>query len=78
MVVASANIFKAFIDAKDDPEFWKEFQSYYDYIGRESHLHLADRLSAYAGGAQIWLKREDLNHTGSHKLNNAVGQVCQT
>ncbi|RIA95747.1 tryptophan synthase beta subunit-like PLP-dependent enzyme [Glomus cerebriforme] len=66
---------KVFIDAKDDPEFWKEFRSYYDYMGRESQLQFADRLTAEAGGAKIWLKREDLNHTGSHKINNAVGQV---
>ncbi|TPX07824.1 uncharacterized protein E0L32_010511 [Thyridium curvatum] len=60
---------------KDDPEFWKEYRSYYDYIGRPGHLHLADRLTEHAGGANIWLKREDLNHTGSHKVNNALGQV---
>ncbi|KAG9299718.1 hypothetical protein G9A89_013078 [Geosiphon pyriformis] len=66
---------KAYIGAKDDPEFWKEFRSYYDYIGRESQLQFADRLTAEAGGARIWLKREDLNHTGSHKINNALGQV---
>jgi tryptophan synthase beta subunit len=44
-------------------------------MGRESPLHRADRLSEFAGGASIWLKREDLNHTGSHKINNAIGQV---
>ncbi|CAG8627101.1 10773_t:CDS:10, partial [Ambispora leptoticha] len=66
---------KAYIDSKDDPEFWKEFRSYYDYIGRESQLQYADRLTAHAGGARIWLKREDLNHTGSHKINNAIGQA---
>lgn len=44
-------------------------------MGRESQLQFADRLTADAGGAKIWLKREDLNHTGSHKINNAVGQV---
>jgi len=63
------------MEAKDDPEFWKEFRSYYDYMGRESQLQFADRLTADAGGARIWLKREDLNHTGSHKINNAIGQV---
>ncbi|CAG8467783.1 8314_t:CDS:10 [Paraglomus occultum] len=66
---------KAFITAKDDPSFWKEFESYYDYIGRPSQLQLASRLTEFAGGARIWLKREDLNHTGSHKINNAIGQV---
>ena len=46
-----------------------------DYVGRPSPLYLAPRLTAHAGGAQIWLKREDLNHTGAHKINNCVGQV---
>lgn len=44
-------------------------------MGRPSPLHMAERLTEYAGGANIWLKREDLNHTGSHKINNAVGQI---
>ncbi|KAJ3278978.1 tryptophan synthetase, partial [Borealophlyctis nickersoniae] len=66
---------KAFADAKDDPSFWEEFRSQYEYMGRPSPLHLAERLTEHAGGARIWLKREDLNHTGSHKINNAIGQV---
>lgn len=66
---------KAFEDANNDPKFWEEYRSYYPYIGRPSSLHLADRLSERARGARIWLKREDLNHTGSHKINNALGQV---
>ena len=61
--------------AKKDPEFWKEYRSYYPYMGRPSSLHLAERLTAKAGGANIYLKREDLNHTGSHKINNALGQI---
>lgn len=60
---------------KDDPEFWKEYRSYYEYMGRPGRLHLAERLTEHAGGANIWLKREDLNHTGSHKINNALGQL---
>ena len=44
-------------------------------MSRPSQLHLADRLTEYTGGANIWLKREDLNHTGSHKINNALGQI---
>ncbi|ODA81521.1 hypothetical protein RJ55_00020 [Drechmeria coniospora] len=60
---------------KDDPDFWEEYRSYYDYMGRPSRLHLAERLTDHAGGARIWLKREDLNHTGSHKINNALGQL---
>ncbi|KAJ1557856.1 tryptophan synthetase, partial [Nowakowskiella sp. JEL0078] len=65
----------AFNNAKNDPAFWKEFESHYDFIGRESKLQLAERLTEEAGGARIWLKREDLNHTGSHKINNALGQI---
>ncbi|KAK9463587.1 tryptophan synthase beta subunit-like PLP-dependent enzyme [Lipomyces oligophaga] len=64
-----------FEKAVNDPKFWEEYRSYYPYIGRPGHLHLAPRLTEYAGGANIWLKREDLNHTGSHKVNNALGQV---
>ncbi|CEP11472.1 hypothetical protein [Parasitella parasitica] len=64
-----------FKNAMADPEFKKEFESYYDYISRPSQLQLANRLTEDAGGARIWLKREDLNHTGSHKINNAVGQI---
>ncbi|KAJ3032531.1 tryptophan synthetase [Rhizophlyctis rosea] len=66
---------RAFADAQDDPSFWEEFRSQYEYMGRPSPLHLAERLTEHAGGARIWLKREDLNHTGSHKINNAIGQV---
>ncbi|KAI8141123.1 tryptophan synthase beta subunit-like PLP-dependent enzyme [Fennellomyces sp. T-0311] len=66
---------RCFIDAINDDAFNKEFESYYDYIARPSRLQLADRLTADAGGARIWLKREDLNHTGAHKINNAVGQI---
>ncbi|AET37656.1 tryptophan synthase TRP5 Ecym_1429 [Eremothecium cymbalariae DBVPG len=65
----------AFEHAVDDLKFWEEFKSLYPYIGRPSTLHKAERLTEYCGGAQIWLKREDLNHTGSHKINNAIGQV---
>lgn len=60
---------------KHDPEFIAEIESYYPYIGRPSSLHMASRLTEYAGGANIWLKREDLNHTGAHKINNAISQA---
>lgn len=60
---------------KDDPQFWEEYRSYYPWMGRPGQLHLAERLTEHAGGANIWLKREDLNHTGSHKINNALGQL---
>jgi len=61
---------------KDDEHFKNEF--YYDlahYVGRPSPLYHAKRLTQTVGGAQIWLKREDLNHTGAHKINNTVGQI---
>ncbi len=61
--------------AMKDPEFWKEWQGLYGYMNRPSNLYKAEKLSEHAGGATIWLKREDLNHTGSHKINNAIGQV---
>ncbi|KAH6888733.1 tryptophan synthase beta subunit-like PLP-dependent enzyme [Thelonectria olida] len=66
---------EGFNKIKDDPSFWEEYRSYYEYMGRPGHLHLAERLTEHAGGANIWLKREDLNHTGSHKINNALGQI---
>lgn len=56
---------------KDDPSFQEEIRSYYDYIGRPTPLSYADRLSKELDGAQIWFKREDLCHTGAHKINNA-------
>lgn len=64
--------FKAAIN---DEKFWEEYRSHYEWMGRPGHLHMAERLTEHAGGANIWLKREDLNHTGSHKINNALGQV---
>ncbi|XBW36085.1 hypothetical protein QEN19_001659 [Hanseniaspora menglaensis] len=65
----------AFEECVADETFWEEFRSLYDYIGRPSTLHKAERLTETCGGATIWLKREDLNHTGSHKINNALAQV---
>ncbi|EAW15618.1 tryptophan synthase beta chain [Aspergillus fischeri NRRL 181] len=70
-----AELEAGFEAARNDPAFWEEYESYYPYMGRPSSLHLAPRLSEHAGGANIWLKREDLNHTGSHKINNALGQI---
>ncbi|AJS07161.1 Trp5p [Saccharomyces cerevisiae YJM1549] len=66
---------KGFDEAVADPTFWEDFKSLYSYIGRPSSLHKAERLTEHCQGAQIWLKREDLNHTGSHKINNALAQV---
>ncbi|MED3721792.1 tryptophan synthase subunit beta [Geobacillus stearothermophilus] len=65
-----------FLKYKDDPEFNEEFRTYLrEYVGRESPLTFAARLTERLGGAKIYLKREDLNHTGSHKINNVIGQI---
>ena len=62
--------------AKEDPSFQAELDDLMKhYIGRESPLYFAKRLTEHCGGAQIYLKREDLNHTGAHKVNNTLGQV---
>ncbi|KAK3386757.1 tryptophan synthase beta subunit-like PLP-dependent enzyme [Podospora didyma] len=66
---------EGFNKIKDDPAFWEEYRSHYPWMGRPGQLHKAERLTEHAGGANIWLKREDLNHTGSHKINNALGQL---
>ena len=61
---------------RKDPEFVAEFESELKhYVGRPSPVYHARRLSQHCGGAQIWLKREDLNHTGAHKINNTIGQA---
>ena len=67
---------KEFLRAKDDKTFLTEYEYYLkQYVGRPSPLYYAENLSKYAGGAKIFLKREDLNHTGAHKINNAIGQA---
>lgn len=75
LVDSLAELEAAHKSALADPSFWKEFEGLYGYMNRPSNLYLAERLTEHAGGAKIWLKREDLNHTGSHKINNALGQV---
>jgi tryptophan synthase beta chain len=70
---------RAYREARDDPAFRAEFDRLMrDYVGRPSRLYFAERLTRHAGGARIYLKREDLNHTGAHKINNAIGQVMLT
>lgn len=65
-----------FYSCMEDESFLEELNYYYrDYVGRESPLYLAKNLTEYAGGGKIYLKREDLNHTGAHKINNALGQI---
>lgn len=69
----------AYNAAKDDQEFQDELESYLkDYVGRETPLYLAENLTEQCGGAKIYLKREDLNHTGAHKINNTIGQALLT
>ncbi|MFG6179264.1 tryptophan synthase subunit beta [Halomonas sp. THAF12] len=67
---------QAYESAKQDPDFHAELDALRrDYIGRESPLYFAERLTEFLGGARIYLKREDLMHTGAHKINNCIGQV---
>ena len=67
---------REYLAAKADPAFQKELAELLaDYVGRESPLYFAKRLTEHCGGARIYLKREDLNHTGAHKVNNTVGQA---
>src|ERR1700716_3744899 len=67
---------QAYAAAKNDPRFRKEMDGYLkDYVGRPSPLYFAERLSEHLRGAKIYFKREDLNHTGAHKVNNVLGQI---
>jgi tryptophan synthase beta chain len=76
LVAPLEELTKEFSRARHDPDFWRELnQLLRDYCGRPTPLFHACRLSAHAGGAQIYLKREDLLHTGAHKINNAMGQA---
>ncbi len=71
-----AEVAAAYADAKDDPAFVEEYEALLaDYVGRPSPLFLAQRLTAELGGAKVYLKREDLNHTGAHKINHTLGEV---
>jgi tryptophan synthase beta chain len=76
LVKNAADLEREYLRAKNDPEFTKTLENLLrDYVGRPTPLYLAARLSEKQGGAAIWLKREDLCHTGAHKINNALGQV---
>jgi len=67
---------EAYAQAKRDVAFRKQMDGYLaDYVGRPSPLYFAERLTAHLGGAKVYLKREDLNHTGAHKVNNVLGQI---
>lgn len=76
LMKAVTQLEQAYLEAKNDPIFQSEFKRLLEeYVGRETPLYYAENLTKYAGGAQIYLKREDLNHTGAHKINNAIGQA---
>lgn len=66
----------AYLEAKDDPAFWAQFDELArDYIGRPSPLYFAKATTEHLGGAQVWFKRDELNHTGAHKINHCLGQI---
>jgi len=76
LMPALAELEAAYAKARRDPSFRKEFKSYLrEYVGRETPLYFAERLTQQIGGAKIYLKREDLCHTGAHKINNTIGQI---
>ena len=76
LMTAVIELDKAYREAKEDSSFQAELDDLLkNYVGRETPLYHAKRLTDHIGGAQIYLKREDLNHTGAHKINNALGQV---
>jgi len=75
LIPALDDLNAAYGEAKNDPSFWSEFDSLaHDYAGRPTPLYFAQRLTEHCRGAQFFLKREDLLHTGAHKINNALGQ----
>src|SRR5450755_5168389 len=75
LMPALSELESAWVDAREDPEFRAELDGLLrDYVGRPSPLYRASRLSE-AAGHPVYLKREDLNHTGAHKINNALGQA---
>jgi tryptophan synthase beta chain len=76
LMPALAELERAYAKVRRDPRFRKEFQFYlHEYVGRETPLYFAERLTQKLGGAKIYLKREDLCHTGAHKINNTIGQI---
>lgn len=76
LMTALNELEQAYEEARQDSSFQEELQDYlHNYVGRENPLYFAKRLSEHLGGPKIYFKREDLNHTGAHKINNALGQV---
>src|SRR5947208_12159040 len=79
LIFALHQLAEHYEQARQDPVFQKEFERHLrHYVGRPSPLYFAERLTREAGGARIYLKHEDLNHTGAHKINNCIGQVLLT
>ena len=67
---------ESYAQAKSDPEFSNELKYYLEhYVGRPSPLYFASRLTEFFGGAKVYFKRDELNHTGAHKINNCIGQI---
>lgn len=76
LMTALQELETAYEEAQQDPAFSEELNGYLkDFVGRETPLFFAEHLTKHAGGAKIYLKREDLNHTGAHKINNSLGQA---
>ena len=76
LMPALEELIAAYDEARSDPSFMQEFEHLLrTYVGRPSPLTYAKRLTEHLGGAKIYFKREDLNHTGAHKINNALGQA---
>src|SRR5687768_1601178 len=76
LMPALEELTEKYVQARDEPEFQADLRYYLrEYVGRPTPLFFAERLTTHCGGAKIYLKREDLNHTGAHKINNALGQA---
>jgi len=77
LMPALEELIEVYSRLKHDQAFWDEFHDdLKNYVGRPSPLYHAANMSKALGGAQIYLKREDLNHTGAHKVNNTIGRLC--
>ena len=76
LIAALDELTAAYEQARAEPAFWTELDDLWrDYVGRPTPLYHATRLGERAGGVEVYLKREDLNHTGAHKINNTLGQI---
>ena len=76
LIAALDELTEVYAGAQADPDFWEELNALWrDFVGRPTPLYRARRLGEACGGVDVWLKREDLNHTGAHKINNSLGQV---